>query len=367
MPQPAALIFAARAAAFAFGAWLAGAVVLSAIRTFILPRRENTLLTRFVFMVVGFFIKLRLKWAKSYQQRDRILAFTSPLALFILPLLWLSLVSLGYTAIFWSISESLDLRAAFVLSGSSLLTLGFRFHDELPVIILAFSEAALGMMLVALLIGYLPTLYATFSAREAAVTKLEVRAGVPPSPVEMIRRLQFVEALQSPEKMHAIWSDWEDWFTMVGETHTTLAPLIFFRSPRPGMHWLTAAGVVLDAAALISSTVAVPVRLQAGLTIRAGFIALRNIADFFSIRYASDPQPGAPISITREEFNAAYDELIEKDIAVRPDQQACWEAFAGWRVNYDEVLVQLAAFLQAPYAAWITDRKLPGRASIQVD
>jgi len=192
-----------------------------------------------------------------------------------------------------------------------------------------------------------------------AVTKLEVRAGVPPSPVEMIRRLQFVEALQKPEEMHVIWSDWEDWFTMVGETHTTLAPLIFFRSPSPGLHWLTAAGTVLDTAALISSTVDVPARLQAGLTIRAGFIALRNIADFFGIYYDPDPQPGDPISITQSEFDAAYDELIEKGVAVRPDRKACWAAFTGWRVNYDEVLIQLAAFLQTPYTPWITDRTLP--------
>ena len=356
--MPIVLILLARVAVFAFGVWLAGATILSAIRTFVLPRSENALLTRIVFRVVRTFIGLLLKRAKNYAQTDRTLAFISPLALFILPLLWLSLVSLGYTAMFWSISESHNLREAFVLSGSSLLTLGFRFQNEMPVIVLAFSEAALGMMLVALLIGYLPTLYSTFSAREVAVTKLEVRAGVPPSPVEMIRRLQFVEALQKPEEMHVIWSDWEDWFTMVGETHTTLSPLIFFRSPRPGLHWLTAGGTVLDAAALISSTVDVPVRLQAGLTIRAGFIALRNIADFFGIPYAPDPQPGDPISITRVEFDAAYDELIEKGVAVRPDRDACWEAFTGWRVNYDGVLIQLAAYLQAPYAAWITDRNL---------
>ena len=274
--MPAALILTARVAAFAFGAWLAGATVLSAIRTFVLPRSENALLTRFVFTVVRAFIGLRLKRAKNYPETDRTLAFISPLALFILPLLWLSLVSLGYTAMFWSISDSLNLRESFVLSGSSLLTLGFRFQNELPSIVLSFSEAALGMMLVALLIGYLPTLYSTFSAREVAVTKLEVRAGVPPSPVEMIRRLQFVEALQNPEEMHVIWSEWENWFTMVGETHTTLSPLIFFRSPRPGLHWLTAAGTVLDAAALISSTVDLPVRLGAGLTIRTACVFSRR-------------------------------------------------------------------------------------------
>jgi hypothetical protein len=38
----------------------------------------------------------------------------------------------------------------------------------------------LGLLLVALLIAYLPTMYAAFSRRETAVKLLEVRAGNPP-------------------------------------------------------------------------------------------------------------------------------------------------------------------------------------------
>jgi len=57
----------------------------------------------------------------------------------------------------------------------------FEQTDTLPQTLLAFTEGTIGLILVALLIAYLPTMYTAFSRREAAVTLLEVRAGSPPS------------------------------------------------------------------------------------------------------------------------------------------------------------------------------------------
>jgi hypothetical protein len=53
---------------------------------------------------------------------------------------------------------------------------------------LAFNEATLGLLLVALLIAYSPTMYSVFSRRELAVSQLSSRAGMPPSATEMIVR-----------------------------------------------------------------------------------------------------------------------------------------------------------------------------------
>jgi hypothetical protein len=52
------------------------------------------------------------------------------------------------------------LYAAFRASGSSLFTLGFAVLDGLPQTLLVYSEAAMGLILVALRIAYLPTIYA---------------------------------------------------------------------------------------------------------------------------------------------------------------------------------------------------------------
>jgi hypothetical protein len=155
-----------------------------------------------------------------------------------------------------------------------------------------------------------------------------------------------------------MWLDWERWFVFVEETHTSLAALTFFRSPQPDRSWLTAAGAVLDAAALANSTLDIPHDAQADLSIRAGYIMLRRVADFFGFEYNANPTPDDTISIMREEFDEAYDDLASAGVPVKADREAAWRAFAGWRVNYDTVLLMIAELVMAPYAPWSSDRSL---------
>lgn len=348
---------------FGFGLWLSGYTILSALRTFVLPRGEPTLITGLVFSAVRRLTEILLNIRKhpTYEMRDRALALLSPISLFILPMVWLTLITFGYTGMYWSLSSAVGWREAFLLSGSSLMTLGFQYNDEMPLIILAFSEAALSMMLIALLIGYLPTMYSAFSRRESAVNRLEVRAGSPPSAVEMIIRLHRIGMLYDHAQMENLWSDWELWFVEIEESHTTLAALNFFRSPKPQNSWITTSGTIMDCAALIASSVDVPRNFRAELSIRAGFIALRSICDFFGFPYNANPKPDDPISIAREEFDNAYDQLAAEQIPMKKDREQAWRDYAGWRVNYDTPLLNLANLLYAPYAPWVSDRSNPMR------
>jgi hypothetical protein len=210
--------------------------------------------------------------------------------------------------------------------------------------------------MVALLIAYLPTMYNAFQQRELAVTMLEVRAGSPPSAVEMIIRFH---RLHSLENLHGLWETWETWFAQIEESHTSLAALVFFRSPQPDHSWVTASGAVLDAASLMRSTVDVPADTQADLCIRAGYLALRRIADFFGVAYnAAAHFPDDPISIARMEFDACCSQLAAAGVPLTLDRDQAWHDFAGWRVNYDRVLLALASLTMAPYASWSSDRSL---------
>ena len=328
---------------------------LSAVRSFVLPRSDSAGLTSTVFRWFGKIFRLVTRNG-DYTQKDRVMAFFAPITLLCMPLIWLLLIMIGYTLMFWVISDSLTLREAMVMSGSSLLTLGFKFTDEMPVILLAFSEAALGMMAVALLIGYLPTMYSAFSERERLVTRLGMLAGEPAEIVWLFNILNISQVIYDENRMAGIWQDWQDWFASLQESHTTLAPLNFFRSPTPERSWLVAAGVVLEAASLYASTVDVPRSAQAGIVIRSGTNALSSIADFFHISHDKDPRPTDPISITQEEFNSMYDRLLEVGIPLRPDREQCWHDYAGWRVNYDITLLRLATLTMAPYCEWVSDR-----------
>jgi hypothetical protein len=339
---------------FSLGLGIVLGTLFSAIETFVLPRSANDPLTRVVFLTTRLLFNLRLRKANTYFQRDRILALYAPISLLLLPPVWLALVLIGYMCMYRA-TGTVAWSQAFRISGSSLLTLGIANADDLFRTILMFSEAAIGLILVALLIAYLPTMYSAFSRREAAVSMLEVRAGAPPSAVEMILRYHRIHGL---ERLTEMWATWEVWFADIEESHTSLAALVFFRSPQPDHSWVTAAGAVLDAAAIAASTLDIPRDAQADLCLRAGYLALRRIADFFKVPHNSDPQPGDPISISREEYEAACEQLDNSGVPLKPDRDQAWRDYAGWRVNYDTVLLALAAITAAPYAPWSSDRSL---------
>ena len=340
-----------RAAVFALGFTLFVVTLTSAVKTFVLPRSATDWLTRIVFLAMRRVFGLRLRRTTTYAQRDRIMAFYAPLSLLALLPTWLILVWIGYAGRFWAVGVP-TWHQAFRDSGSSLLTLGFAPVEGTVQTVLAFSEATVGLILIALLIAYLPTIYSAFQRREAAVNLLEVRAGKPPSAVEMIERYHRIHGL---DRLDEQWQAWEAWFADIEESHTSLAALVFFRSPRPDHSWITAAGAVLDAAALSLSALDIPSTPQAALCIRAGFIALRRIADVFGIAYTADPHyPEQPISVQRAEFDAACDRLAIEGVPLKADRGQAWLDFAGWRVNYDTVLLALCSITMAPPAAWLS-------------
>jgi hypothetical protein len=339
-------------------AFLIGFVVIvltlsSALSTFVLPRGVRSQLNRIVFGLLRRIFNFLLHFAKRYEARDAIMAYYAPLGLMLLLPTWYILILTGYAAIYWSLGAG-DLFAVFRLSGSSLFTLGFDISKTPLITAVAFSEAMLGLMLVGLLIAYLPTMYSAFSRREQVVNMLEVRAGSPPSASEMLLRFHRNHGL---EKLSDYWRVWESWFADIEESHMTLPALIFFRSPRPENSWVTAAGAVLDAAAITLSAVEIPYEVSAALCIRSGFLAFRRIANYFDIPNPQEPHfPEHPICVDRAEFDSVLEQLAAAGLPLKPDRNQAWHDFAGWRVNYDRSLILLCGLVMAPTAVWSSDR-----------
>jgi hypothetical protein len=63
--------------------------------------------------------------------------------------------------------------------------------------------------------------------------------------------------------------------------------------------------------------------------------------------------------VRRDEFEAALDHMAERGVPLKADREAAWRSFAGWRVNYDTVLIALARITMAPRAPWSSDRYTP--------
>ena len=327
-------------------------VGLSAVRSVVLPRGEVVFLTRWAFVAIRSVFGVWVRRLESYESTDRVLAFYAPISLVALPFTWVTLVIAGFTSIFWSLGVD-PLRQSFFTSGSSLLTLGTEPLPDVPTHVAAFVEAALGLGLIALLISYLPSIYNAFQRREQLVALLTTRAGAPPNAITIIKRHHALDRL---DEMDEIWDHWEPWFADVEETHTSQPSLVFFRSITHDRSWITSAGCVLDTAALRASTLDMPRNARAELCLRSGYLCLRRIADYYGIEHNSDPRPDDPITIERGEFDAAYDELAGAGVPLRPDRDQAWSDFAGWRVNYDTVLLALSGLVSAPFAPWSSDR-----------
>ena len=332
---------------FALGAAGAVRIVLSAIRTFVVPRGDNDRLTKLTFRAIRRLFTFVASPRRPYETRHRIMAYYGPIALIALAVWWLLLLTICFAAMFWALGLPAD--DAFVVSGSSLLTLGFDRPHVAGGDALSFVEAIAGLGLVALLVSYLPTIYSSFSRRELLVNLLEVRADSPPSPVVMITRMDRLHGLGA---LHDLWEAWERWFTEVEETHTSLPVLVFYRSQQANHSWVNAAGAMMDTAALVRSVVAMPRDVQADLMIRAGYIALRRIADLFDIVYDPNPSPQDATSIDRARFDRAVEVLEASGVPLVDDRDAAWHDFNGWRVNYDAPLRALERITMAPTPWW---------------
>lgn len=346
-------MLALRILAAIVGVGVVTAALGSALKTVVVPRGYVSRITRLHFRTLRWVFDHLAPAERPYEERDRILAVYAPFAMVTLPAVWVALVTVGFTGIFWGVGVH-PFAEAFATSGSSLFTLGFDRPKGSGRVALAFTEAGIGLGLVSLMISYLPTIYGAFSRREALVGMLEVRAGSPPSPAEMLVRYQRIGWL---DRLHDdVFERWESWFIDVEESHGSHPALVFFRSPSPERNWVTAAGCVMDSAAITKAVLDLAPDARADVMLRTAFLALRRICDYFGIEYDADPPPDGAISISRREFDNLCVELQASGIPLKADRDQAWIDFSGWRVNYDTVLVQLARLVHAPPARWSSDR-----------
>jgi hypothetical protein len=338
------------------GAALVGFVVVQAIRTFVVPRPARLRLNWIVFIAMRrvFDAGVRLSDATdNRRRRDGIMAHWAPLSLLTLPGVWLVLAMIGYAAIFWAVLDQ-GVRSALEISGSSLLTLGFANPGTFQTDLIAFSEAVVGVALLALVITYLPTIYSAYSRREVEVALLDTRAGSPPSPIQLLLRHHQYGGL---DRLDTKWNEWERWVVDLGQSHLTHASLPFFRSASPDDSWLTAVAALLDAANLRLSAIALPTagNADAAMYLRAATRVVREIADLFKIPvdHAGD------LRLSAAELDSSLDELEAAGVPLDPDRSAIAARFMDRRALYEPSVLGLASLLQAAPTQWSSDRSPP--------
>jgi hypothetical protein len=332
----------------------------SVLCTLVIPGGRAGLALRSVDRGVDGLFRVVASHLRLATTRHRVLQVQAPVILVAMLGGWL----VGYLVAFALLlgPQTDGLAAAFRESGSSLLTLGFASTRAGGATVVDFLAGATGLVVVALQIAYLPTLYAAFNRRETEVTLIGVRAGHPPWGPELLARNQMGTTLADlPE----FYRSWERWAADVAESHASYPILLRFRSPDPRSSWLIALLAVMDSAALLHATSPGQTPLQARLSLRMGIDCLRQLATTVGISFDEDPRPDGPIALTREEFDDGLARLAEVGFQTERDPDESWRHFAGWRVNYESIAYRLASAIDAVPAPWSGPRRGVGPEATQ--
>jgi hypothetical protein len=332
----------------------------SVVKTFLVPRGTRSRFTALVAgAVYGFYHRLTAR-IDDLGRREQVLAGAAPTFLLTLLTSWLACLLIGYALVFWPLTAG-SFPAALRESGSSLFTLGFAPPAGAAPAAVVFVAAGSGLAVVALLIAYLPALYAAFNRRETLVTMLEALAGAPPWGPELLARQALIDNVGYLPRLYERWTEWA---ADISESHVNYRSLIYFRSPDPAASWLLSLLAVLDGAALHLALNPESAPAEARPLMRVGYLAVRRLAGSLGLHVPSDPTPDDPLVLTREDFDDAVEWLREAGWTLERSAEDAWLHFRGWRVNYEAAVHLIAYRLDLPPALWSGPRR-PERPAAQ--
>jgi hypothetical protein len=331
---------------------------VSVLRALVVPRPSRDRLTRVVSGAVDGVYRLATGRVRGYARRDRLLASQAAATILLQLAVWLALFYVGFALILQAF-DRIGWPHALAQAGSSLLTLGYAGPTDAPLTVVDYLAAASGLVVVALQIGYLPTLYSAFNRRETEVTLLAGRAGTPAWGPEILARTRYGFATgDEGAVMDQFYLQWERWAADVSESHTNYPVLLRFRSPAKFSSWLVGLIAVMDSAALwLALSPARAPATEARLALRMGFVALRSIGETVGLTVDHDPDPDAELRLSYADYLRGVERIGNTTFPMDRTPEAAWPDFRGWRVNYEAVAYALAERLDAVPAPWTGPRR----------
>jgi hypothetical protein len=325
----------------------------SVIRTVIVPRAVSSRLSSVVASVVQGATVFAARTKSDYLARDGILAQGAPLFLVLRLVVWIGLLVVGYCFLLWG-TGTVDFAQAIRLSASSILPLGITRADTGLETAIAFLESASGVIVVALQISYLPTLYSSFNRRETLVTLLDSSSGSPPWGPEILARHALIDNL---DHLADLYRSWEEWAADIAESHTSYTTLLYFRSPEPRTSWTIALLACMDAAAMQLSLNPLTAPASARPFLRMGVVCMRSLSRVTGYVFSADPHPDDPIDLTFEDFQFGVRRVQAVGWEIERSAPEAWPHFRGWRVNYESMAYHLASLVDAPPGPWSGTRR----------
>ncbi len=407
--QSLALEIFSRGFATVLGLFLFIATTISLLRTAVVPRALHSYISDGVSAGVRNFFWGIARLRKDYFKRDAVLSWTGPLIIIALLISWLVLYMLAFGLWIYGLGGG-DIGDALRQSGSSLFTLGFADSNASDQTALDFAAAATGPIVIALLIGFLPTIYSAYINREQEVTLLGTTAGQPAWGAEFLARLSMTNRLDA---LSNIYTSWIQWAASMRLTHVTYPMLLYVRSAKPNRSWAVSLLAILDAASLqlavnrsLPRTVPMSLVLHGSQALEVLYVTLlyrrswkrripivRNFLkgtpmpskhqlavpglnrQVVAVELASEsdtavslPPEGVyklrkgesqEITLTRKEFDHAVAYLKESGFPVEVEGDDAWNQFRLARTRYEFSAYAVCKAIDAVPAPWSGPRRIP--------
>lgn len=382
--------------AFVAGVGLFAGTVMAIVNGMLVPRPRRSRIAHLANHLTNRTFRMLAMHRSSFEGRDERLAAAGPTAVLVQLLFFVVSFVAAFALMMFGVSN-LDAGAAIYQSGSTLFTLGFVEPVNPAQVGLSFLAAFTGLAVVAILIGYLLTLYSAYTERELGLTALSLSAGEPAWGPELICRANLI--VGENVNAHDDLGHWVSWVTSVRTAQTANPVLNQYRSVSTHRSWVIGLLALLDAAALSLTTVVddrptpgVVRLLSEGtqtLTLLVGHALFRAGAlDEWQLsktrmeqlpsgidtgqravvkamaqdanraasrllrgaprRYTTQPDPG----ITREEFDAACIIMQRAGVKLVDDLETAWTEFQEVRSQYWPSAVKLANQFYAVQAPW---------------
>jgi Ion channel len=336
------------------------AVLLDAFETVVLPRRVQ----RSFRLTSWFYRRTWIPWHRlathiqGAARRENFLGYFGPLSLIFLLILWAGSLIFGFALLQYGTGGHVRLSGERITfgtlvyhSGETFFTLGYGdiVPDSGVARALAVFESGVGFGFLGVVIGYLPTIYSSFSRREIQISLLDARAGSPPTAAELLIRFG---NCPEQEVLDRIFRDWEHWAAEVLESHLSYPALSFFRSQHNNQSWLAALTTILDASALVVAGVDGMHDEQAKITFAMARHAVVDLAQVVNARY--DPQ--ASDRLPTEELSRLRERLAENGIKLHEGPEFEGK-LAELRAKYEPYAAAIAVNLFFTLPPWMHSEK----------
>jgi hypothetical protein len=271
---------------------------------------------------------------------DTFLGFFGPLALLAQLVVWALGLMIGYGLIEWAVAGG-SFSARFLTSSGLFLSAGAS-SGSAGVHVVELLEAATGLGVLFIVIGYMPSVYSAFSRRETAVSQLATRAGSPPAAADLLHR---AAARASWQHLGRDLQVWEEWAAELMETHLAYPLLAFYRSQHENQNWLATLTTIVDVAAFLKATMPDENADAADITFRIGRHALADLA----LQFRLEPVPVDRLS------DSDFDDLfaiIDRSELANVDREVARCRLHRYRGEYEPNAQALAGSLALTLPPW---------------